>query len=424
MKPLQWILNHYWALTEDALETMLQIAQRDGLDPEALAARLGRPLDNTQKVTVRDGTAIVPVIGPLFRYANLFTEISGATSYELLARDFEQALASPDVQSIVLQIDSPGGEANGTHELAARIHAARGVKPIIAYVGGMAASAGYWLASAADRIIVDPTALLGSIGVRTAVVDTSAMEEKEGIKTYTIVSSQSPHKAIDPGQAADRARVQAVVDRLAAIFVANVARNRGVDEATVLNDFGRGDVLVGQAAVDAGMADGIGSLESLLADLNSSSPTAAGGGRSTTQEAIMTQPNQPAPAREPTPATYTQEDVELLEESAFEAGKEEGLAEGQQALIEKIKAICYSEAGKARPSTALKLALNLGMTTESALEILAAMPEEQSQSSFERHMAALGNPDVGPDGGEGEPEWQQAEARALEFVNRMAGGQS
>ena len=74
-----------------------------------------------------------------------------------LAPNFTQALEDDSIQGIVLNIDSPGGQMNGTNELANMIFAARGTKPITAYVGGLGASGAYWIASAADEIAVDAT---------------------------------------------------------------------------------------------------------------------------------------------------------------------------------------------------------------------------------------------------------------------------
>lgn len=129
-----------WAITSSALTTILDIAARQNAPPEAVAAKLGRELQNSYRLEMRDGIAVLPVVGPLFRYANLFTQVSGASSYELLAKDFTQAVENPDVKAIVLNIDSPGGEVNGCAEFADMVHEARGVKTIIAYASGDAAS--------------------------------------------------------------------------------------------------------------------------------------------------------------------------------------------------------------------------------------------------------------------------------------------
>jgi hypothetical protein len=95
-----------------------------------------------------------------------------------------------------MNIDSPGGEASGMHELAQAVYDMRDTMHITAYVGGSGASAAYWLASAAHQIVVDPTAILGSIGVQVAFAEPTA---KAGEKVYKFVSSQSPNKNADAG---------------------------------------------------------------------------------------------------------------------------------------------------------------------------------------------------------------------------------
>lgn len=257
-----------WAITEEALQTLLDIADRQNfLTPEALAAQLGRPLDNARRVTVRDGIATVEAIGPLFKYANLFSMVSGATSLEMLAQDFNAALADPTVKGILLHIDSPGGEANGVGELAGMIHQARDVKPVKAYVSGIGASGAYWLASAAGEIVMAPTALAGSIGVVSTYRDSTARDEKAGVRNLQFVSSQSPNKRPDLGTDKGRGQIQEMVDALASVFVADVARFRDVEEETVLSEFGAGGIKVGSAAVEAGMADRLGTYESVLAEM-------------------------------------------------------------------------------------------------------------------------------------------------------------
>ncbi len=256
-----------WAITKDALETMVAIASRQNLDPDAVAAELGRDLDNTRTVTVRNGVATIPVTGPLFRFANMFTEVSGATSIDALSADFQMALDSPRVNAIVLAIDSPGGEVDGVSEFAQMVFDARGMKPIVAHVDGLGASGAYWIASAADQIVASDTSLLGSIGVLTTLLDTSVADEMAGIRFIDIVSSQSPNKTIDPNNKEDLARVQSVVDELADIFIMAVARNRSVSKKTVLSDFGQGHVLVGRSAVKAELADRVGKFEDVHSQL-------------------------------------------------------------------------------------------------------------------------------------------------------------
>jgi ClpP class serine protease len=245
---------------------MFDIASRDHLEEggiEAIAAKLGRPLDNSRSVTVRDGVAVIPIEGAIFPRASLFTAISGGVSVDTLAADFSTALADPLVTGIVLLIDSPGGDKNGVPELAGMIHAARGKKPIVAYGRELVASAAYWIGSAADELVIASDALVGSIGVVAGVADPS----KQGGRSIQFVSSRAPHKRTDPTTEAGRARYQARVDAVEDIFIADVARYRGVTPEKVMADFGQGDLLVGQAAVAAGMADRLGSFEGVVAEL-------------------------------------------------------------------------------------------------------------------------------------------------------------
>lgn len=266
-----------WLMLPDALDGLMAIADRQG-DPEALEARLGRQLENTRAVSVRNGVAIIPVVGPIMRYANLFTRISGATSTQELATDFQTALDDPKVKAIVFNVDSPGGEANGINELSDMIHAARGKKPIKAYGGGSVASGAYWVASAADELVVDDTALMGSIGV---VVEVVTREAREGEKRWTITSRNAPNKRPDISTKEGRAEISKTIDALGDVFVAKVARNLGVDADKVPAMGDHGGLMVGAAAVKAGLAHRLGSLETLIAEL-------AGPASNTTRKLSMT----------------------------------------------------------------------------------------------------------------------------------------
>ncbi|MGP9764556.1 S49 family peptidase [Halomonas sp. AOP13-D3-9] len=266
-----------WLMTGDALDSLMAVADRQG-DIQALEARLGRSLDNTRNVTVRDGVAVIPITGPIFRYANLFTEISGATSTQVLATDIQTALDDPAIKGIIVSSDSPGGEATGINELAEMIYQARGTKPIKAYVGGQAASAMYWIASAADEVIVDDTAQLGSVGV---VLSLRKREDRPGEKSYEIVSSNAPNKRPDLETEAGRAQLQTRTDELADVFLDKVARNRGIPREEVNDRFRQGGIATGALAVEAGMADRLGSLEGLIAELAGSTPQA------NTQRSVM-----------------------------------------------------------------------------------------------------------------------------------------
>lgn len=265
-----------WLATEDAVRQAIQIAARVDLN-EALAAELraerearpafvamrqGRPLDATSNVTMRDGVACIPVTGLIFRYANVFSRFSGGTSVELLARDLQVCADNPMVSAILLVVDSPGGSATGVHDLADAIYSVRAQKPIAAYVEGMAASAAYWFASACGEIALEATAAVGSIG---AVM--SAGKPDPNAKEIEFVSSQSPNKRLDPTTEGGSARYQTIVDDLATVFIGAVARNRGMAEDDVIQAGDAGGLKVGRAAVAAGLADRIDTLEGMVTRL-------------------------------------------------------------------------------------------------------------------------------------------------------------
>lgn len=368
------ILDHPWAITQPALAQILDVIDRrvhEAVDVDAVSAHLGRPLLNTGgQVTIRDNVAVMDVTGPIFRYANIFTAISGATSVEDFGLNLQTALETSNVQQILLNINSPGGQADGINEMADMIRAADTQKPITAYVGGLGASAAYWLASAARRIVVNESAFLGSIGVVVAFEERSA-----GGKRYEFVSSQSPRKRPDPATEAGRQQLQEMADSAAQLFIDRVARFRGVSSDDVIQNFGGGGVLMGSAAVRAGMADALGSFEGLIEELNS-----------TKQEvSSMAANNSPATAANPSPPA---------QEPVIPAGP---TAETERA---RIAAILGLEEAKGNEALAQQLALTPGLDAESAKRILAAAPKANATppppaNPLAAAMANVANPKVG-----------------------------
>ncbi|AIF81424.1 hypothetical protein I862_04320 [endosymbiont of Acanthamoeba sp. UWC8] len=261
------IREEAWAITASSLHNILDIAARNNEAPHVVAARLGKELQNTYTMNIRDGVAILPVVGALFRYANLFTNISGASSYEIIGQDFRKAIEDDQIKAIILDIDSPGGEVNGCAELADMIFEKRGKKPIIAYASGDAASGAYWIAAACDKIIVSKTSALGSIGVVGVYQNNSNEKEVE------IVSSQSPYKQPDLASDEGKIRLQARIDTMAQVFIESIAKYRGISAQEVISNYGAGDVFIGETAVEKGLADYVGSYEKILTELNQDNHT-------------------------------------------------------------------------------------------------------------------------------------------------------
>jgi ClpP class serine protease len=396
-----------WAITSEAYNTLLEIAAREKLSAEdtalkleALAAKMGRPLINTRETYTRGSVAVVPVTGPLFRYANCFGMISGGTSAEELAQDFTTALQNPAVSAIVLDINSPGGQVDGTNEVSKLIASARGAKPIVSYVGGTAQSGAYWIASAADRIVVDETAMLGSIGT----VLTGRSKSDDG-SSFEIVSSQSPFKRLDASTDIGRAKYQELADSLAQVFIETVAANRGIDPAKVLSDFGQGGTLIGQSAVAAGMADAVGSLEELLADLSSQSgagPTTYSFGGPAARGRTEMEIKKPAPDGKPLAAENTKcpncgEDMEC---SACGKSNATAVAAAVTGERTRIAAILNHAEASGREQLARALAFDTDMTPEAAARVLAIGPKAAATAPnpLAGAMGGVPNPSLGPGG--------------------------
>lgn len=262
MQLSDWALSLPWQIAPFALETMLSAIEGDALDgPHALTLRPGRRRDDAPGITMRDGVAVIGIDGPIFRQADWFIRWFGGIATADLARQIQTALDDPAVTSLLMVVDSPGGEATGIGELSDTIFQAREKKPVWAYVEGYGASAAYHLASAASRILVDPESRLGSIGTVLGVPDPT----KRPRYTIEFVSSQSPDKRPDVTTDAGRQTMQTLVDDMTEVFINRVARNRGITPAQVMAP--RGGLLVGQKAIDAHLADAFASEEQAIQDL-------------------------------------------------------------------------------------------------------------------------------------------------------------
>lgn len=417
-----------WAITETALNNILTIASRQNESIEVVSAKLGRELDNSYITEIREGAAVIPVVGPLFRYANIFTAISGASSYEILAKDFTSALENPDVHSIILDIDSPGGEVNGCAEFASMIFEARGKKPIIAYASGDAASGAYWIASACDQIIASETSMLGSIGV-VAVYRGSKDES-----VLEIVSSQSPYKRLDPSSKDGKSRLQSRIDDLATVFIESIAKHRGVDPPTVIKDFGGGDVFIGKNAINSGLADDIGSLEQIINEHSNNQNPAKLRGSSflALEDSTMTDKNHKTKASEgqvlslESLKTDYPNLVEAIQTETIASTNDEASQQSVKKERERIGAIISSEAAKGREQLAQHLAFSTDMSADMALATLNASPVKAeasapvSNTGFEQVMASVGNPAIEPDAPE--QEGDDADAVAKRIAKFSQGG--
>lgn len=257
-----------WAILPGKLATIMDLlrfrAEGGRLTAEEIQQRIGAAREPVR--SSGGGVAVIPVFGVISQRMSMMSEMSGGTSTERIAGAIRQALSDPAVGSIVLQIDSPGGGVYGVAELADAIYKARGQKPIVAVADSMAASAAYWIAASADEIVVTPSGEVGSIGVFAAHEDVSQMLEGAGVKINLISAGKyktegSPYEPL--GEEA-RAAMQSRVNDYYTLFTKAVARGRGVSLDAVRSGFGEGRVVGAQAAVKAGMADRVDTIDATI----------------------------------------------------------------------------------------------------------------------------------------------------------------
>lgn len=265
-----------WMILPEKLVVLEEIINRhvvgEKLDPEEVQMVIHgakRPAERRTASGNGPAVAILPLFGVIFPRANLMTDISGATSAEVFGQKFDELIADPEVGAIVLDVDSPGGQAAGIEELSRKIYEARGKKPIVAVANHLMASAAYYAATAADEVVITPSGEVGSIGVYMVHRDESKALEMEGVKITMI--SEGKYKTegnpYEPLSEEARSNAQLEVKDTYDMFVRAVARNRGKPVDGVRAGFGEGRTVGAKRAVDMGMADRIGTLEETVKGL-------------------------------------------------------------------------------------------------------------------------------------------------------------
>jgi signal peptide peptidase SppA len=372
--------------------------------PEAFAgnAAISRFKDKRYAVT-DSGVGLLAVHGVLAQRAGQISpDCTEMASYQRLGAVFEAMMADRDVQGILMEIDSPGGQVAGNFELAARIMAARPIKPVWAHANEMAFSAAYSIGSSAERLQAPQSGNQGSIGVIMQHVSQVEKDAKAGYVYTTIKSGEmkdmfNPHK---PLSAAAENWAQGEVNRMADIFVNFVASARTLD-AQAVRDLQAG-IFGSAAALDLGLIDAVATFNETLAEfeqrIKKGSPTA---GRASAQlpsppleENTMSEVTPAAtnkPANSATPAAASVD-------AAAAAAIAKATAEGAQAAQTRIHAILNCEEAKGREAFATHLAFKTVSSLEDAKSLLAASPLGASgDNALAKAMAMLKNPAVGAD---------------------------
>lgn len=410
-----------WGIQPGALESVLAIVQQDipaadyatfhqaSLESrEAIVANLGDQVEGTRQSYVRGSVGLMYIDGPIIPRADMFSEASGMVSIEGLTHDLQTLQADSRVESILLIMDTPGGVVTGVSEFAQLIRTSS--KPVDAFVYGMAASAGYWIASAARTIYAADTAEVGSIGV------VSTYRKSKDENRVEIVSSQSPFKRPDISTEAGRAQVQNVVDQLAQVFVETVAANRGTTAENVLENFGQGGMMVASYAKEKGMVDAVTTLEVILKEKNMARQV---GGP------VNFSMNKPTEGKtmdaKEIAATYPEAVAEIRREAA----------EGERNRLANIEGLMTSVAGNAEPVQAAAAAVvaeakkDPAATAENtAVKMLSAIGKAQAehQASIAAAPRALAAQADAIPAAAGDGEGQEDENKSAATVSGLVAG--
>ena len=263
----QWAFGSPWAIEYQKGQVLLAVLRAHALGIERATAHGARE-EREAREAARAGSpqpppniGVLPLHGVMMPRGNFLEDGSGSVSLEGARAIFGAMLASPGIDGIVLDIDSPGGSVFGVEEFASEIRASS--KPVVAQAWDMAASAAYWIGSAAGEFVMTPSGMVGSIGVYTVHTDASGWYEAQGLKNTIIQAGKYKTELADTGPLTEEAQTyeQGIVDTYYTKFVQAVAKGRHLGVDVVRGEFGEGRVLTSGDALKKSMVDRIGTFE-------------------------------------------------------------------------------------------------------------------------------------------------------------------
>ena len=344
------MLNKAWFI--DSAETLKAIHSLD-------AKKFNGYIDDIKNYQPREtytkgeGYSVVAIYTPMVNKTDAYSALMNLRSYEDIASDISIAINdSNDI--IILDMDSGGGMASGISQVIEAIQTAKNTKKVYAFVSGICASACYWIASQCDKIYMDATAQVGSIG---AMIAGYAFDlESMGIKEYRFVSDVSPNKNPEIGSDKFNDDMQETVNVAGRLFVEAVASGRNVTFEKVVNDFGGGKMFFSQEAISRGMADSVGTIKTLI------------------EEVYMSEKKNTVTADVPTV------DIEAIKAEAIA-----GAVALERARINAIQSHPNAQA----QSALAKMCIDKGLTAEQSKDILDAVVVQEKIVASEKPQSTL-----------------------------------
>jgi signal peptide peptidase SppA len=281
---LQYCMRTPWAMEPSAMATYAAILARayalrgdaGGAGPDAAVTRVPMSATPGRGGTPAGGSiAVIPVRGAIVQRASQLGPCEGGTGAQEIGAALDAVMADPAVGQVLMTFDTPGGSVFGIEELGDHIRASRARKPIVGVADSVAASAGFWLLAQCSEVYVTPGGAVGSIGVYGAHEYIGNALSAAGVE-ITLISAgkyKVEGNPFEPLGAEARQEIQAQVDAYAGKFHQAVARGRGVPVARVRSGMGEGRMVMADAAVRAGMVDGVKSFDEVLAHMRRSGGT-------------------------------------------------------------------------------------------------------------------------------------------------------
>lgn len=333
--------------------------------------------------------AYIPISGSLVAKSGYLRPTSGMTGYDGIKVNLDMALGDDQVNEIIFEMDSSGGEVKGCFELADYIYENRGSKTMTALVTGLACSACYALASACDKIVIAETATVGSVGVITAHTSVEKAMSEKGVKVTLIYAGNhkadgNPYKDLPEDV---KERFQSRIDSIYSMFTTRVAKYRGISVDAVVKT--QALTYMGDSAIAIGFADEVVSTLEFMSQTSGNN--------------IKLEQTMP---KETEAKTTDNVDLDAKVAEAKAAGVKAGGAEMQQ----RIKAILTCDEADGRGDLANHLAFNTTMSAEDASGMLAVAAKEVTEpvtsddkadtddnTGFQEAMSQSSAEDVGAD---------------------------
>jgi len=255
-----------------AIQYMDKIESAKAEDRKAALDLFGNVVKGENILTIDGDSAHIEIVGPMSQDGPspiaVYFGFKG-TSYLKIREAIEEVKANQNIKNVYLEMDTPGGYVKGVDEVWQAVKELSSQKHVVAVNNGLIASGGYYIASAANKIISrSPMNETGSVGVLIIGTDWSKWEEEHGIKTITIKSKNAKNKAPDIGDKEGRDILQENVDAIERVFIDRISSGRGISSEAVIKKFGNGKTFIAkdpdgdiEDALSIGMIDSIEKLE-------------------------------------------------------------------------------------------------------------------------------------------------------------------